>query len=238
ELRSLDETAALQALRILGIPPEIGARLDESAATANLLPIVAPIDGVVVRRDASLGEVVDPTRVLFEIADTRNMWLQLNVPLESLDHIAIGQLVQFTADGSRRTIEGHLDWISTTADPHTRMVVARATLANGDSTLRDQTFGAGKIVLRDEASAVLIPNHATHWEGCCQIVFVRDRRYFEKDSPKVFHVRSVRLGASQNGMTEVIAGLLPGEVIATSGSDVLRAQLLKNGLGAGCCEVE
>ncbi|MGN6543906.1 MAG: efflux RND transporter periplasmic adaptor subunit [Aureliella sp.] len=237
ELRSLDETAALQALRILGIPPEIGARLDESAATANLLPIVAPIDGVVVRRDASLGEVVDPTRVLFEIADTRNMWLQLSVPLENLDHIAVGQQVQFTADGSRRTIEGQLDWISTTADRHTRMIQARATLANGDGKLRNQTFGTGKIVLRDDPRAVVIPNNATNWEGCCQIVFVRDRHYFEKSSPKVFHVRSVRLGASQNGVTEVIAGLLPGEVIATGGSDVLRAQLLKNGLGAGCCEM-
>jgi hypothetical protein len=33
--------------------------------------------------------------------------------------------------------------------------------------------------------------------------------------------------------TEIIAGVLPGEVVATTGSDVLRAQLLKNNLGAG-----
>ncbi len=32
--------------------------------------------------------------------------------------------------------------------------------------------------------------------------------------------------------------LLPSEVIATAGSDVLRAQLLKTGLGAGCCVEE
>lgn len=238
ELRSLDEPAALRELRFLGIPEPIRAKLDEATATANLLPIVAPIDGVVVRRDVSLGEVVDSTQVLFEVADTRNMWLQLSVPLENLDHIALGQRVQFTPDGSRRTIEGHLDWISTTADPHTRMIRARAVLDNTAGTLRDQTFGTGKIVLRDEPDAVLVPENATSWEGCCQVVFVRDRRYFEKGSPKVFHVRSVRLGASHNGMAEVIAGLLPGEVIATSGSDVLRAQLLKNGLGAGCCEMD
>jgi hypothetical protein len=42
------------------------------------------------------------------------------------------------------------------------------------------------------------------------------------------------LGATNGKYTEVIAGVLPGEVIATAGSDVLRAQLLKNNLGAGC----
>jgi len=51
---------------------------------------------------------------------------------------------------------------------------------------------------------------------------------------KVFHVRSVRLGASNDEYTEVISGVLPGEIIATAGSDVLKAQLLKNNLGAGC----
>ena len=33
--------------------------------------------------------------------------------------------------------------------------------------------------------------------------------------------------------TEVIAGLLPGEVVVTIGSAVLRAELLKGNLGAG-----
>ena len=56
-----------------------------------------------------------------------------------------------------------------------------------------------------------------------------------QDSPKVFHVRTVRLGAKNEKFTEIIAGVLPGEVVATKGSDVLRAELLKNNLGEGCC---
>ena len=35
-------------------------------------------------------------------------------------------------------------------------------------------------------------------------------------------------------MTEIIAGLLPGEVIASKNSVVLEAQLLKSNMGAGC----
>jgi hypothetical protein len=67
------------------------------------------------------------------------------------------------------------------------------------------------------------------------VVFVRDKGYFAKpDSPKVFHIRTVRLGARSDKTTEIIVGVLPGEVVATKGSDVLRAELLKNNLGEGC----
>ena len=67
------------------------------------------------------------------------------------------------------------------------------------------------------------------------MVFVRDKGYFDSpESPKVFHVRTVRIGSNNGKYSEILSGVLPGEVIATAGSDVLKAQLLKNNLGAGC----
>jgi len=54
----------------------------------------------------------------------------------------------------------------------------------------------------------------------------------------VFHVPTVRLGTKNEKYTEVLAGVLPGEVVAAKGSDVLRAELLKNSLGEGCCEAK
>jgi len=163
------------------------------------------------------------------------MWLTLNVPLENMDQLVIGQQIRFQADGSRHEVAGKLDWISTAADPQTRMVKVRAILPNVDGNLRSETFGTGQVVLREEPDAIVIPTGSSHWEGCCQVVFVRDKHYFNSpESFKVFHVRSVRLGAVNGKFTEVISGVLPGEAIAMAGSDVLRAQLLKNNLGAGC----
>ena len=101
-------------------------------------------------------------------------------------------------------------------------------IAQSEGTLRNETFGAGQIVLREEPEAIVVPNEAVHWEGCCHVVFVRDKDYFDSpESPKVFHVRTVRLGAKNEEFTEIIAGVLPGEVVATKGSDVLRAELLE-----------
>ncbi|TWT66387.1 efflux RND transporter periplasmic adaptor subunit [Allorhodopirellula solitaria] len=237
--RGMNEQQAIEKLRLLGIPKTYQANIDDLTASTNLLPVVAPMSGTIVDRSVNLGEVVDPTMRLFEIADTSRMWLNLSLPLESIDKLSVGQEIRFTPDGSGRVIEATLDWISTGADQHTRMIDVRATLDNSDGRLRDRTFGTGKVILRDAADATAVPADATHWEGCCNVVFVRDKQYFSSpESPKVFHVRSVRLGATYQGKTEVIAGLLPGEVIAVEGSDVLRAQLLKNGLGAGCCVEE
>ncbi len=239
-LRGRAERDVLDTLRWLGIPNEIRERLGGQLLTTNLIPIVSPIQGVVTARRVAAGEVVDPTRILFEVANTDQMWLTLNIPLENMDQLAIGQSIRFQADGSRREVAGKLDWISTAADPQTRMVHVRAILPNFDGKLRSETFGTGRVILREESEAIVIPTGSSHWEGCCQIVFVRDKRYFESpESPKVFHIRSVRLGVVNGKFTEVISGVLPGEVIATAGSDVLRAQLLRNNLGAGCdCCVE
>jgi len=238
-LRGLSEQQAMDRLRLLGIPKSARPSLDTSAVTANLLPVLAPMDGTVIDRSVSLGEVVDPSRTLFEIVDTSQMWLKLSLPLEAVDPLQIGQRIRFTPDGSGRVVQGQLDWISTGADRNTRMIDVRAVLENRDGRLRDKTFGTGEVSLRSADDAIVVPSEAIHWEGCCHIVFVRDQDYFAgADSPKVFHVRSVRLGARDNGRTEIISGVLPGEIIAVSGSDVLRAQLLKNGLGAGCCVEE
>ena len=234
-LRDIPQREIVERLRFLGLPAQLVQQVKSQTSTANLIPIRSPLSGVVVERLAVAGEVVNPTRNLFEVADPSRMWLMLNIPLEQADLLSVGQIATFLPNGSRREVSGILSWISTAADKQTRMVQVRADLDNSDGRLRDETFGAGRIVLREEPDAVVVPEKAVHWEGCCHVVFVRDKDYFDDDAPKLFHLRSVRTGVTTEGMTEIIAGVLPGEVVVTEGSDVLRAQLLKNSLGAGCC---
>lgn len=238
-LAHLSEREAFEQLRFLGIPPTLRSSVKTQVSSANFLPVRSSISGVIVERNVTQGEVVDTHRPLFRIADTSQMWLMIEVPLEDVEQVEVGQKVHFQADGIASQILGQVDWISTGADSQTRMVKVRAVLPNPNGRLRDKTYGIGDIVLRAEDNAITVPAESAHYEGCCRIVFVRDKHYFDSpESPKVFHVRSVRLGASQDGYTEIVAGVLPGEVVATRGSDVLRAQLLKNGLGAGCCVEE
>jgi cobalt-zinc-cadmium efflux system membrane fusion protein len=233
ELRGFRPEEVSRRLQFLGIPESVSRTLDTNTTTANLLPIKASIAGSIVLREVVQGEVVEAGKVLFAVADTRQLWLTLAVRLEDAKAVAVGQPVFFRPDGSDMEVTGKISWISPAADEKTRTIAVRASLDNTLGQLRAFTFGAGRIILREEKEAVVVPNEAIQSDGDCMVVFVRDKNYFEKDAPKVFHVRTIRPGTRSEKFTEVAAGVLPGEVVATKGSGVLRAELLKNNLGEG-----
>jgi cobalt-zinc-cadmium efflux system membrane fusion protein len=232
-LRALAPDEAAGRLRRLGLPDGWPAG---GTASNNLLPVRSPIDGEVIERPAAEGEPAEPTRILAVVADTRQMWLTLNVRLEDADRVRPGQPVRFRHEGHDAGDVGTVAWVSPAADEKTRTVPVRVAWPNENGRHHARTFGTAQIVLRHADAALVAPSSAVHWEGCCHVVFVRDRD-FETSPYKVFHVRKVRPGAvdaALNGpVTEIAAGLLPGEVVATTNSGILRSELLKNDLGAG-----
>ena len=224
-----------EQIQFLGIPPETASAWDKQTTTSNLFPLRSPLDGLVVERKVVAGEVVDTVTMLFTVADVSRLSLMLDVRQEDAKYVSLGQPVLFRPNGKDESeIKGAVSWLSTSADAHTRTVKVRVDLPNADGRLRANTFGTGRIVLREEPTAITVPTEALHWDGCCNVVFVRDRDYLKQDAPKFFHVRKVRPGVKAGDTTEIIVGLLPGEVIASKNSVVLEAQLLKGNLGEGC----
>ena len=228
-------------VQFLGLPAALADGLRARTATANLIPVKAPFSGVVVARKVVVGEQADASRTLFVIADTRQMWLNLQVRQEDARRIRArdalkgtpGQTVRFLPGGFDREVVGEVVWVSTAVDEKTRTVQVRADLANREGRLRANTFGSGRVILREEKGVVVVPSEAVQWEGDCHVIFVRDKNYEKKGAPKVFHTRTVRPGAIDGNVTEIIAGVLPGERVVTRGSGLLRSELLKNNLGEG-----
>jgi membrane fusion protein, heavy metal efflux system len=239
EFADLSTEKIAKRIETLGLPSDVVSRAN-GTSTSNLLPLRSPLAGVIVNRTAVEGEVVGTNSPLFDVADTSRLWLNLNVRQEDAKYVSHGQPVLFRSSdsGNEPETKGTVSWISTGADDVTRTVKVRVDLPNTDGRLRANTFGTGRIVLRDEPKAIVVPSEAIHWDGTCNVVFVRDKNYFQPNAPKIFHVRTVRPGVKDGATTEVIAGLLPGEVIASKNSVILEAQLLKSNLGAGCgcCE--
>jgi cobalt-zinc-cadmium efflux system membrane fusion protein len=233
ELSGLPEQRLAARVQFLGLPTALRQSLDAKTTTANLLPVKAPLDGVVVAREVVAGEVVDTAKVLLVVADVRRMWLMLNVRQEDAGKLTAGQPVRFRPDGSANEVSGTIAWVSTAVDEKTRTVQVRADLEDPEGRLRANSFGKGRVVLREEKDAIVVPNEAVHWEGDCFVVFVQDKDFLAPDALKVFHTRTVRPGAKDDKYTEIIAGVLPGEVVAAKGSGVLRSELLKNNLGEG-----
>jgi membrane fusion protein, heavy metal efflux system len=223
-------------IQFLGLSDALAAEVGKDIASSNLFPIRAPLDGVVVDSKAVAGENADTSAMMFAIADLAKMWLMLDVREEDAGRLTVGQPATFrpSDQGAEKEVRGSIAWISTESDDKTRTVKVRVELPNADRKLRSNTFGTGRIILREEPKAVVIPTEAVHTDGDCAIVFVRDKDYFKDGAPKYFHVREVRMGVQNNATSEIIAGLLPGEVVASKNSMVLEAQLLKGNLGEGC----
>ncbi len=225
-----------RALQFLGLSTALAAEVTKTSSSSNLLPVRAPFDGEVTERSGVPGEVVAPNKVLFVVADTHTMWLTLNVRIEDADRIQPGQSVRFQHDGHNDWDSGTVAWVSPSVDEATRTVPVRVKMPNTAGRHHAKSFGTARIVLRQEDKAVVVPKDAVHWEGDCYVVFVRDKN-FEKSKYKVFHVRKIRPGATDLAMaspqTEIAAGLLPGELVASVNSGILRSELLKNNLGAG-----
>ncbi len=237
-LTKQDAEQMTRTLQCLGLPSELCEALSDSGSmTMNLIPIVAPQDGMIVEMDVVAGEVVQPEKTLLTLTNLNRLWLTLHVKQEDADRLLLGQKVKFQPDGAKRDIEGELAFISPAVDEQTRTVKVRVVLGNQNRALKANSFGTGWVVLRAEPKAITLPADALQWEGDCHVVFVRDKNFLQEGSPKVFHIRQVRVGAKSDQHVELLAGVLPGEVVATHGSAAMKAQLLKSSLGAGCgCE--
>lgn len=234
ELEAADSEKLSADIRFLDIPTSVIAALPRGAKTANLLPVRAPFGGLVVASEVVVGEVVDTSSTLFTVADPSRMWLLLNVSQEDAKKVRLDLPVTFQTDDHSQEITGSVSWISPAVDRKTRTLQVRITIANSGGALRDKGYGTGKIFLRKEPNAIVVPRDAVQSTPDSHFVFVRDKNFFKEDAPKVFHVRQVRIGTFDDQFVELLAGVLPGEVVVTKGSVVLLAQLLRSSLGAGC----
>lgn len=223
--RMTDEELATR-IRVIGLPQSIIAGLDSQTVTANLIPLTAPFDGVVIRRSATIGEVVTPSTAQFVVADVNRMWILLDVNKSNAATVRIGQQFEFTADSSATPVVGHIDFVNTELDEETRTLRVRASVENplveADSTnpghrrLKAHAFGTGRIVIRETPQATVVPTAAIQFDGRKHFVFVQEAG--------VFYRRDVKLGFAEEGVTEITDGVAVGEVIAVGGSHVLKAE--------------
>jgi cobalt-zinc-cadmium efflux system membrane fusion protein len=211
-------------LQFLGLPDSLVREIGHKTRTANLLPLVAPFDGVVTRLDVVVGERAAVEQPQLVMADVRRLWLRLALRKEDVDRVEIGQPVQFTADGNpAHTAEGRLTWISTEVDEKTRTVQARAEVDNP----RSSPSSTAQIRVAHLPRAVLVPSKAVQRLGTTALVFVRG------PDGKSFLPRKVELGTERDGRVHIRDGLTAGEPVAVSNSYVLKSELLRDSLVGG-----
>jgi cobalt-zinc-cadmium efflux system membrane fusion protein len=222
--RELDEARAARAeaqsaLELLGPVPEQG----------NVYALTAPLAGTCVAVSAVAGRLVSGGETLCELVDTRSVWAVLEVPETELAHVAAGQAVTVRADVlGAREFSGTVDHVAPQIDPHTRTAKARVRLANPDGALRANLQVRARIVTAAGEARVLVPRDAVQRARGQDFVFVQlaaDR----------FEARRASVAGADGELVALARGAKAGERVATRGSFLLKTEILKGDIGAGCC---
>lgn len=223
---------AEQELLRLGLSTERIAVVTRREDTSPTFVLSAPFAGRVVEREAAVGEVVRPDVPVVAVADVSRMWAMADVFESDILDVQVGQSAVLQVEGLRgRNVPGLVTWVSSHVDPRTRTLQARVEVENPDGLLRANMFAKASIAVRDHHPALVVPVDAVQWEGCCNVVFV-------KRSEVLYEPRKVMLGVNTGRVYEVLSGVGAGEEIVTQGSFLLKTEILKGSIGAGCCEVD
>lgn len=115
-------------------------RLGSGASGATVV-LRSPIAGVVIARDAIVGQPVEATATLFTVADPSQVWVILRAYERDLGRIAVGAPVTVTTTAfPGRTFSGRAAYVGATLDERTRTIPVRVDVRNADGALRPGLF--------------------------------------------------------------------------------------------------
>ncbi len=223
------EEAARNRLHLLGMSDEAVQLLAKTGKIDPHFTVMAPIQGQVIEREATLGELVGPEReALLVIADMTKLWVIADVPESRLRDIARGARtrVLLGSEGDH-WCPGAISFISPALDPATRTVQVRIEPTDRHEELRPGMFAQAEIELGGpgarDAPVLAIPEGATQLVEGATAVFVP-----VPGEEGTFVKRAVVIGAVVGGFVPVLSGLAEGEPVVVEGSFILKAELGKS----------
>ena len=225
--RALEEArievrSAGQQLDALGVDVSTLPRMVASSdVSLTRYELAAPISGTIIERHAVLGEVLEEGAQppAFIVADTDSVWVDAAVYGADLGRIRAGAPVSIDPGDGGQPIESSIDFVSPQIGERTRTGRARIVIDNPGDRLRPGMFVTVFAAASDAQPTVRVPVTALQTVEGETVVFVRTSDGFE--------VREVRLGRRSDRYAEILSGVSLGEMIATTQSFSLKAELQK-----------
>jgi cobalt-zinc-cadmium efflux system membrane fusion protein len=205
-----DLASAQAALKVMGITdPDALVKAPPSFE----VPVRAPINGMVVEQDVSAGQLIQPgTTQCFMISDVSNVWVLVNVYQKDLPYVRVGDTVTIQTDTYPEVFHGRISYVAASLDPNTRTLQARIETNNPGEKLKKDMYVVATVNAGNISNAIALPDAAVLRDSENQ-PFV-----YAAASPHQFGRRSVTLGESLNGQTEITSGLQAGDRVIGNGS--------------------
>lgn len=198
----------------------LGGELSDSGNLTRY-EIRAPISGVVVEKNLSLGETVKEDATIFVVADLSTVWAEMTVYAKDLNTVKVGQKATVKATAFESQSNGSVSYVGSLVGEQTRAATARILLPNPKGIWRPGLLVNIELVSGEVKVPVAVSVEAIQTVRDWTVVFGRYGDNFE--------ARPVELGRSDGKFTEVITGLNAGEQYAAKNSFLIKADLGKSG---------
>jgi cobalt-zinc-cadmium efflux system membrane fusion protein len=220
--------AAKDAVRIFG---KSDAEIDQIVNDRRLdstLVVRSPISGRVVVRNAAPGLLTQPgvAPPPFTVADLSTMWMLANVIETDAPAYRLGQQVEVTVPAyPDKVFKGHVTALGAMIDPNTHRQLVRSQIDDPEHLLRSGMFASFVIRIGDAARSLAVPAEGVvrEGDGTMTVWSTKDNRHFVK--------RTVTIGLAQDGWTQILSGLSPGETVVLEGAVFLSNKLLLGDAG-------
>ncbi len=179
------------------------------------MDIKAPFSGIIGLRSVSVGDYVKEGADLVNLESIDPLKVDFRVPEVYMRQVESGQPLEVTLDAyPGKTFQGRVLAVNPLVDTAGRAVVIRAQVKNQDASLRPGMFARVRLIIKDVAEALVVPEQALVPQGSDQFVY------------KVVDGRAVRaqveVGQRRDGKAEVLSGLRAGDIVVTAGQQRLR----------------
>ncbi|MBD8524638.1 efflux RND transporter periplasmic adaptor subunit [Pseudomarimonas arenosa] len=192
----------------------------ESNVSLASYAVAAPIDGVVLARNAAVGEIAGEA-TLFEIADLSALWVDVHLFGGDAQHITPGlpiEVIRMSDDVSAITRLERVLPVTATASQST---VGRAVLDNADGRWRPGAAVRARVTVSEHMVPLTVPLAALQRFRDWDVVFIRVGEDYE--------IRPLQLGRRDGLNVEVLEGLKPGDPIVVEQSYLVKADIEKAG---------
>lgn len=192
------------------------ASLDTTRVSMREAALVAPIAGIVAKRQAVPGERLAPEQPLLTIVDLAMLELAGSVGTHEVGRLAAGMPVLVQVEGVEAKVAGRIARIAPAAEPGTRSIGVTIALANPKEVLRAGQYAVAKVVLQDDKERLTLPLAAVGNTSGQDHVWVIEAGVLAR--------RSVQLGRrdEREGRVEVLSGVVPASTVLAARFDNLR----------------
>jgi RND family efflux transporter MFP subunit len=206
------------------------AALDTTRAALRDAQLLAPIAGIVSRRQALPGEKVSPEQPLLTLVDLGRLELAAQVGTHQVARLAVGLPVQLQVEGLAQPLAGRVARIAPAAEPGTRAIGVTVALDNPGERLRAGQYALGRVTLADDTERLVLPATAVQAASAEPYVWVIEDGRLAR--------RSIVLGRRDDaaGLLEVRSGLAPQAQVLGARFDNLREGRLARVAAEGAAE--